>query len=113
MASQHGIVGDDNFGTDLPQTTVNEDVLEPSVQRAADFARSGEYKRLKEAMESRIEYWQAYTPGADNPVMYRDLNNDERGWRSLVADVLISEFRSIFAAYEQAIEETQAKPKKP
>jgi hypothetical protein len=113
MGPQNVIMGDQNFGTDLPKTEgTDDDALEESVQRAATFAKGSEYNRLKAIMQSRIDAWKMYAPGADNPVMYRDLNNDERGWRSLVADVLISEFTSVFTAYEQAIEETKAKNKK-
>lgn len=107
----NAVMGDDNFGTDLPRTEITEAATDQSVQQAAEFAQGSEYKRLKAAMQSRMDYWKNYAPGADDPVMYRNLSNDERGWRSLVADILINEFSSIFSAYEQAIEETKAKKK--
>lgn len=108
----NGIMGDDNFGVQLPQTQLPEQDL--SRERSmARFSKTKEFKILKEAMESRMKFWDTYAPGSDmNPVMYRDLSNEERGWRGLVAAVLKDEFKSIIGAYEQATEVVNESNKK-
>lgn len=98
----HGIMGDDNFGTELPQMTPAKDDLVRE-RHMARFSQTKEFQVLKEAMQQRMDFWGQYAPGSNqNPARYRDLSNDERGWRSLVADVLSEEFNSILNAYEQA-----------
>lgn len=95
---QHGIIGDENFGTDLPETQVPERDL-TSEKNAAKFSRTKEFQVLKEHLESRIEYYQKYLPNG------RPLEEDApspEDWR--VANRIIGEFNAVITAYEQAAE---------
>lgn len=105
----HGIIGDDaNYWTDLPEYQAENDAALAELQKVARFSRTAEYKALKEKLESRIEYYKVYQPGGDGSAYaLRDVNNEERGWRTLAADLVISEFRAIIAAYELAYQTTK------
>lgn len=101
---ENGILGDQAFPTQLPQTEVPQQDLTRE-RSMAKFSQSEEFKALKEAIESRIEFYQQFVPGgAAGDVDVKSLPNDERGWRWLAADNIIMEFRSILNAYEQAAE---------
>lgn len=99
MGPQNGIVGDDNFGTDIPQTQVPDVTTDNETVAAANFNNSTEFDRLKTNMQARIEYWQKYLPGG-TPA--DQLNHDERAWRWLAADSVITELRAIMDAYQGA-----------
>lgn len=99
---QNGIIGDGAYGTELPQTEVPEQDLSRE-QSMARFSKSREFKALEAAINSRIEYYQAYLPGEGN-IKVNQMSNAERGYAWLAADTIISEFRSILGAYEQAAE---------
>jgi hypothetical protein len=111
MGAKNGIMGDENFGMDLPQSEAPKEDLTRE-RHMARFSQTREFKALKETMQYRMDYWRQYIPGNPNPVQYRDLSNEERGWRALVADILIEEFGNIIGAYEQA-KETVAEASKP
>lgn len=103
MGPQNAIAGEGNYGTDLPQTTPTVPDL-MAERNMVKFSKTNEFKRLKEVLEQRMDYYRAFAPGSPyaSPIAYRDLPNDERGWRTLVADVLIEEFQGLINAYEQA-----------
>lgn len=88
----------------LPQTEVPQGDL--SRERAmASFSKTREFEALRAAIESRIAFYQQSVPGGQSgDVDVKSLPNDERGWRWLAADNVISEFRGILSAYEQAAE---------
>lgn len=88
----------------LPQTEVPKQDL--ARERAmAQFSQTEQFKALKNAIEERIRFYQQFVPGGPSgDVDVKSLPNDERGWRWLAADNVITEFRSIIAAYEQAAE---------
>lgn len=100
---QHGLPPDaGNFGTDIPQTQAPEPDL-TAERHMARFSQTKEFQKLKEFVESRISFYKQFAPGsAQDPVAYRNLPNDERGWRTLVADILIEEFNALINAYELA-----------
>lgn len=103
MGPQNAIVGDDSFGTNLPETTPPE--LDLTVEKnMAKFSKSKEFQRLKEVMEGRIEFHKQYMPGGQpgTQIPFRDLPNEERGWRTLAADMVIEELRGIIGAYAEA-----------
>lgn len=100
----NAVVGDDAFGTQLPQSEVPQEDLTRERQMAA-FSKSDEFQALKSVLEAKIKFYQGYLPGANGlSLSIQDLPNDERGWRWLAADTIINEFSSVLAAYEQANE---------
>lgn len=100
MGSQNAPIGDQSIDQ-LPQTQVLPEDLERE-KKMASFSKSDEFKALKMAINSRIEYYQRYMPGTD--VQIASLPNEERGYMWLASSVIIDEFRSIIQAYEQAAE---------
>lgn len=103
MGPANGVVGD-QFGTELPQTEVPAADLSREKDMAR-FSKSKEFAALKSAIEAKIEFYQGFIPGANgSAISVQDLPNEERGWRWLAADNIISEFKSILTAYEQAAE---------
>lgn len=107
MGPQNGIMGGDaNYGTDLPQTQLppeaGQDISRE--RNMARFSKSAEFKVLKELMQARQAYHKKYSPGSQGETAFRDMPNDERGWRSLAADLVIEELQMIIDAYETANE---------
>lgn len=99
---QHGLPPDaGDYGTGMPETERSEPDL-TAERHMARFSQTKEFAKLKQIIESRMGYYKQFAPGSANPIAYRDLSNDERGWRTLVADVLIEEFQGIINAYELA-----------
>lgn len=96
----NGIVGDQAFGTELPQTQVPEQDLSRE-KNMAKFSQTDEFRILKEVMEQRISFYQNYMPGSAD-IKITQLPNEERGYMWLASSVLIEEFRGIIAAYETA-----------
>jgi hypothetical protein len=113
---QHGLppAADGNYGTDLPQTQPSQADL-TAERHMARFSQTKEFAKLEEFIQSRIDFYKLYAPGsATNPVAYRDLPNEERGWRTLVADILIEEFSGLINAYKyagQVSSTTQTRPR--
>lgn len=102
---QHGVIGGDAmYGTELPQTETPE--VDLSVERGmARFSRTKEFKALKQTIEQRKKYWRQFQPGANGQhIAFREMPNEERGWRSLVSDYLIEELDMLINAYETANE---------
>lgn len=107
---QNAILGANSSPLDLPvkEQTLNEDRAD--LQHAARFSQSQEFAQLKELVEAKIAAWQQYVPGPSKEILAGDrvdinqLSNEERGYRWLAADYVITELRSIIGAYEQAAE---------
>lgn len=100
---RHAIVGDDavNYDLAMPRT----DTLTTDISREvnmAKFSKSVEFKALKETILQRIAYHRKYSPGSQGETAFRDMPNEERGWRSLAADLVIEELQMIITAYETA-----------
>lgn len=103
MGPQHAVVGDSAF-FDMPQSRVASKDLSREAAMAR-FSKSAEFQTLKDNMEQRIEYYRRYQPGGSGGDMaLRDMPNDERGWRTLAADLVITEFQAVLTAYELAAE---------
>jgi hypothetical protein len=102
MGPQNGIIGD-NYGIDLPSLQVDKDVL--AEERAkARFSKSKEFKRLKDQMEARIEFYQRALPDG-RPLTAVDAA--ERGNMWVIANAVIGEFNMLIADYENAAEVTK------
>lgn len=97
---ENAFIGNQGFPTDLPQTEVSEADLSRE-RNMAKFSQTDEFKALKMAINSRIDFYQKYMPGSGN-VSITQLPNEERGYMWLAATVIIDEFNSILGAYETA-----------
>lgn len=92
-----------DYGTRLPTTDPVEQDL--TVERnMAKFSKTKEFLTLKKVIEARIKHHTKYSPGAGGSagVAFRDMPNEERGYRTLAADLVIEELEGIISAYEQA-----------
>lgn len=96
MGPSNGIVGD-SFGLDLPESVMDEQSLNEE-KKMARYSKSKEFKRLKEYMEARINFYQKYLPDG-RPVAATD-NVTAEDWR--VANTVISEFKNVIDQYELA-----------
>lgn len=102
MGPQNGIMGD-NFGIDLPQAQVDKSALDEE-KAMARFSKSKEFKKLKEMMEARIEFYQKALPDG-RPITAVDGRERAEMW--VIANAVIGEFNMILGAYENAKEVTK------
>lgn len=103
MGPQNGIIGD-NYGIDLPSLQVDKDVL--AEERAkARFSKSKEFKRLKEQMEARIDFYQKALPDGRPLTAAGDMVEIGQMW--VIANAVIGEFKMLIADYENAAEVTK------
>lgn len=99
MGAQNGIVGNE-YGTGIPETEVDKTSLIEE-KKAARFSKSAEYKKLKEYMEERIDYYQKYLPDG------REIGSipmPELGQKWVEANTIVREFKLVLQSYEQAAE---------
>ena len=94
------MVGDDNFGTDLPETDKPADELAVE-KNLARFSKTKEYKKLKEYIEARIEFFQTFLPDGREVRWQAD---DDMGVKWIVANNVINEFKAVLNSYEMAAE---------
>lgn len=99
---QNGIMGD-SFGIDLPQAQVDKSALDEE-KAMARFSKSKEFKKLKEMMEARINFYQKALPDG-RPITAVD--GMERAEMWVIANAVIGEFNMILSAYENAREVTK------
>lgn len=97
MGPQNAIMGND-YGTDLPQTQVDDQGLALE-KNMAKFSKTKEFKKLKEHLEQRIDYYQMFLPGGVPP---ENVPDEERGKYWAVSSIVIGEFQAVITAYEQA-----------
>lgn len=102
MGPENVIMGDGN-PLELPTTQVEEQQLN-SEKNLAKFSRTAEFKKLKEALEAKIEYYQKYLPDG-RPIATTEVSGED--WR--IANIVIGEFQNIINVYETANESVQAK----
>jgi hypothetical protein len=102
MASQNSIIGD-SFGIDLPETAVDTNQLVEEKQ-LAKFSRTKEFKRLKEQMESRMDFYRGCLPDG-RPLTAVDAAERAQQW--VIANIVIGEFQRIIDLYEDAAEVTK------
>jgi hypothetical protein len=102
MGPQNTVIGD-SFGIDLPETVVETNDLVEEKQMAK-FSRTKEFKRLKEQMERRIQFYQGCLPDG-RPLT--DVNAAERAQQWVIANVVIGEFQMLINMYEEAAEVTK------
>jgi hypothetical protein len=97
--AQNGIIGD-NYGIDLPEIEPDKAYLDEEKQMAR-FSKSKEFKKLKEIMQSRIDFYQQALPDG-RPITAVDAAERANLW--LNANCVIGEFNLVLNAYEQANE---------
>ena len=96
----NGIMGDEDYGTSLPQSEVNNDALaEP--RKAAKFSRTAEFKRLRDHIEAKIAHYQANMPDG-TPVVLAKQEEAISQWK--IANVVIAEFKEILDYYDKSAE---------
>lgn len=105
MGPANGIVGDDAFGTDLPETTVPDEAVK-EVQNAAKYSKSAEFKKIKEHFQNRVDFYKAYMPDG-TPIATKPLAEVSAYW--VAANVIIGELENVIASYEQAAEAVKEK----
>jgi hypothetical protein len=93
----NAIIGDE-AGIDLPQAP--ESIVDLSEEKKmARYSRSKEFKRLKEYMEGRIEFFQTYLPDGRS---INSLDPDvDFGQQWKLANLVIAEFQLIINEYER------------
>lgn len=97
----NALIGDD-FGMEIPRTTVDEDELAIE-KKMARFSKTKEFKKLKEYIDSRIEFYQQYLP--DGRPVPADMKMVGENW--IIANAIIGEFKAVLMAYELANEATK------
>lgn len=98
-------IGDLDEPTNLPVTTVPEDVLAEE-KKLAKYSQTAEFKRLKDYLEARISFFQNYLPdGRPINALDPDVNLSEQ-WRA--ANIVIAEFKGVLAEYANAKEVVDA-----
>lgn len=95
MSSQNAIIGE-AYGTELPETVVEQADLTDELKMAR-FSKSAEFKRLKDYLEQRIEFYQTSLPTGE---VVSDPVKAGQNW--VVANAIIMEFKSVLQAYENA-----------
>lgn len=99
--SEHGIVGD-QYGTELPQAQLQEEILNEAKGRAR-FSKTKEYQELKSHLEQRIDFYKKALPDG-TAVLQSNESMDKLGQKWLVANTIIAELESIIQAYDDAVE---------
>ena len=100
MGPQNGIMGNDAFGTELPQTQTPDDAFN-EVVNTAKFSKTKEFQELKKYFESRMDFYKAYLPDG-KPVIATGLDMSEVGYMWVIANAVIGEFKAVIDVYEQA-----------
>jgi len=102
MPAQNGIIGSSDFDTPITIMPENDLRIEKSM---AAFTNSPEYKRLKQHLEERIDFYQTCLPDGTPVSQNNPTPND---WK--VANAIIAEFKAVLFAYEaarEAVEDAQ------
>lgn len=99
MNPQNGIVGDSDYGTKLPEVSIDREVLLEEA-RMAKFSKTKEFKKLKDYAESRIAFYQQQLPDGRPVASSNDVTVED--WR--VANSVIGEFKALLNEYEMAAE---------
>lgn len=98
MGAQHGLIGNNDIGVDIPEQTLPNNELQVERSMAA-FTTSAEYKRLKQHLEERIAFYQTCLPDGSLVAQNKPTPTD---WQ--VANSIIGEFKAVLLAYEAAKE---------
>lgn len=97
------VIAGDNFGTDLPQTERPVDDLAVE-KNMAKFSKSREFKKLKDAIDTKIKFYRAYLPDGRPLATVTNKSPEELALDWKVANIVIGELEEILTAYELARE---------
>lgn len=103
---QNVVVGDNNFGTDLPETDAPADELIVE-KNMAKFSKSKEFQKLKEVLEAKMKFYQEFLPDGRPVTKLTDISNEDLAMNWRVANIVIAEFQEILGAYDLANEAVQ------
>ena len=95
---QNAVVGD---FTDLPTSQLPEEMLNEE-KLLARFSKTKEFKRLKDYLEARIEFFQNHFPDGTPLAKETDHQKVVDYWRS--ANIVVGEFKALLQVYENANE---------
>jgi hypothetical protein len=95
------VINDDNFGTEIPVTMVDDTQLNAE-KKMAKYSKSKEYQQLKTYLESRIDFFQKFLPDGTAIAKQEDLEQSIINWK--VANVVIAEFKAVLDSYDAARE---------
>lgn len=104
MGPQNAVVGNDSYGTDIPQTQVDNNAFDEIV-KTAKFSKTDEYKQLKEHFEKRIGFYQQYLPDGSPILGEKDMTKLGELW--VAANVVIGEFKAVMDVYEGAAQQVK------
>lgn len=107
---QNAVVGDDNFGTDLPETKAPADELAVE-KNMARFSKTKEFKKLKDVIEAKIKFYQEFLPDGRPVNAVAEISGEELALNWKVANTVIGEFQSILDAYELAKDAVKNDPR--
>lgn len=105
---QHGIMGDDNFGVDLPQMDVLDEQLADD-QKKARFSKTAEFKELKDYVEGRVKFYQSVLPDG-RPLTAVSKEDRDSMW--IAANCIIGELNLIVDKYESAAQNVKEAAKR-
>jgi hypothetical protein len=92
------VIQGDTFGTDLPKTQIDENLLNVE-KNLAKYSKTKEFKALKEYLEARIKFFESFLPDGKEVRWSAD---SETGLKWVVANNVINEFKAVLNRYEQA-----------
>lgn len=100
MGPQNGVIGDDSYGTTLPETQIDDRELN-DVKSMASFANGKEWQRIKAIFEDRIQHYQNFLPDGRS---INTLTKQEAMDNWPIANAIIGELKFVIATYENAKE---------
>jgi hypothetical protein len=106
MGPTNGIIGDAEYGTELPVMELPEQDLTEE-KNAAKFSRTKEFAKLKGKVTARIAYYQQCLPDGRS-MLEKDYNFEQLGMNWAVANAVIAELVNLISEYETANEVVKA-----
>lgn len=108
--ASNGIIGNE-YGIDLPESRLDEQMLNEEKKKAR-YSRSAEYRRLKEYLDSRIEYHRNFLPGGGQLAgMVGVAPMEQIGQAATVSQLVILELQKIIDEYESAVSAVESTTK--
>lgn len=99
---KNAVVGELDLPTNIPETYVPEEMLDEE-KKMAKYSQTAEFKRLKEFLEARIQFYQRFLPNG-TPVKEANMSQEELAASWKTADIVITEFKNILDEYQRAQE---------
>lgn len=98
----NAVVGELDEPTNIPQSVIPEDQLTEE-KKLAKYSKTAEFERLRQYMESRIQFYQTFLPDGRSLTAMEGTDSEiARNWK--VANIVISELQAILNDYQRAEE---------